>query len=325
MTFFFLCSDLPKVPIGPDSRTSTWADTPSRTSSIDPETDLAAELVGLTLGGADIFREYSPKPRDAYGQFAGPNSGATSPTLPRVRGSTSSTGGSRGRGSISRAPAGIDKVQSGRVTKGPSAPAPKKIEKDKPQIPLRLGCLMCKADPERYMGVVGPCTDLKGITPTAKALMEHLKKHHSRYFRCENCWKWHKSQEELDKHKNPRPNGNRCTKCCREFKTKADLDKHTSQRVSCEIDAMTKPELFTDEQELAFRGMKNRSSEHHSLNDKYQWCFKSLFPGLAQSIGEIWPCKNALSTFICRRLICFCDRLRLHGFYPQIGKYFFNT
>jgi hypothetical protein len=238
---------VPRIPVWPLSRSSTGNDTPSRTSSIGQDTELAGAFGGLTLGPAGIFHDHaSTTQRGGYGQWAGPSSGATSSTFSRTGDSRTSTGSHRGRSSSSQAPTASGKVQSGRVTKPTPAPLPKKVEKERPRIILRFGCPMCKAHPERYIGVVGPCTDLKGITPTPKALMwvavhfhtfvqvfghptnvrhrEHLKKQHSGDFRCMTCWKWFKSRAELDKHTLMKPNTMRCLKCCMHFTTLFDFE-----------------------------------------------------------------------------------------------------
>jgi hypothetical protein len=151
---------------------------------------------------------------------------------------------------------------------------------------------MCKANPERYIGVISPCTDLKGITPTAKALMEHLKKQHSNFFRCKTCLKWHKNQTDLDKHLKGKDNIFRCRHCCREFKKTADLKRHEQVDAPCQLDRSSKPEVFDKDQEEAFGKMKNKSSELDDLEEKWRWCFSKLFPKLEKDSMKYWPCET---------------------------------
>lgn len=145
---------------------------------------------------------------------------------------------------------------------------------------------MVKGERERYEGVIGPCTDLKGITPTPKALMEHLKKQHSKDFRCVICWKWHKSRADLDGHTVEKLGFVRCEYCCKYFKTKKDLTDH--QGSNCSLDEMSRPQLFSPAQEKAFKDMKNKSATHGNLVKKFRWIFGSLFPDHAEK-DTIWP------------------------------------
>ena len=136
---------------------------------------------------------------------------------------------------------------------------------------------MCKADPKRYKRVSGPCTNLDGINPRAKSLMEHLKKQHSRDFRCMLCWKWHKDQEELDKHQAGKPGFQHCATCCRDFKKKSDFVSHRDGK-ACKLNPMTRPELFSPEQEQVFQDMKHQSSKKGTIEQKFLWCFAELHP-----------------------------------------------
>lgn len=276
---------------------STGFSIPSRSSSLDPVDGITQSLCGLLIAPPNVFggisfewkpehrlysgiTEFGPTPGSSRqaSQRSGIARGAGSPSL-----QTTSQQGFR-RSSVAGTPLQPDKVIEGRVTKKAGVnPAGSKREATQS---LPFGCPMVKGDRARYEGVNGPCTDLKGITSTPKALMEHLKKQHSRDYRCMICWKWHKSQDDLDSHRSAKPGALKCINCCKPFKKREELAKHSQD--DCKLDPLSRPELFSDAQEEAFKNMKNKSATHGTLETKFRWIFGQLFPNHPKK-KTIWP------------------------------------
>lgn len=265
---------------------------------------VAQSLGGLTIAASDIYDGFTfdsraerrsclgiaafasgPGSSRPSGQRSGPSRESSNQSIPvtgqrgQRRESTGNSNHQHGR------------VYGSRVTKQPGItlvkdkrPAPKQSKGTKS---LPLGCPMAKGNRQHYEGVIGPCTDLKGITPTPKALMEHLKKQHSRHFRCMACWKWHKSKVDLENHQASKPGGFKCEQCCKVCKNGEDLAKH-HEEVDCTLDPSSVPQMFSPDQEEAFKNMKNKSAGHGNLETKFQWVFDALFPD-HHDRKNIWP------------------------------------
>jgi hypothetical protein len=146
---------------------------------------------------------------------------------------------------------------------------------------------MVKASPGRYEAVDAPCTVLKGIKATSKALMEHLKKHHSRANRCMTCWKWYKNSADLAQHQaEPQHSWQRCEDCCKTFTVEDKYQQHLA--IDCALDQSTKPELFSPEQQVKFRAMNRQIGKQGTIEEKYRWAFGELFPNHEER-DTIWP------------------------------------
>lgn len=180
------------------------------------------------------------------------------------------------------------------VSKASNLPAYLQLANFGAKSPVRnvqaLGCPMVKANPARYIAVVGPCTDLKGLSPQPKALMEHLEEQHSRRNRCLKCRRWYKSVEQLREHKLAWNTWkHQCDQCCKRFRLKKEMQKHIDEN-QCVRDESRHPQLLTPQQEKAFDRLRKKGVQRGSIETTFRWIFKNLWPKHPQK-NSIWPCK----------------------------------
>ena len=91
---------------------------------------------------------------------------------------------------------------------------------------IAFACPMAKMNRNRYTQGFGPCTNVRGIFPSAKAIKEHLQRRHSVAYRCKFCDQQHEDEGDLEQHRRAAADHQQCKDCCRIFGNRRQLDVH---------------------------------------------------------------------------------------------------